>query len=179
MWEFNDQRNFVSVVGKIRARCEQKKACVVFTAVLQVFAKDNPAMLLCRAFSRDGCTRCLTLFQNSRHTPCCVFGGNSLQLRISCQKTPALIECDRVRFDSCNLLKCGARTADQTLINRNNDFADDKQFAIQKQVEAGMHETGDTVLNRSKDIVGSIITDGAEERFESRTRHKRNVITEQ
>src|SRR6185503_4036365 len=179
MWEFNDQRDFVSVVRKIRARCEQKKARVVFTAILQMFAKNNSAMLLCRTFSGDSRTRFLTLLQNPRHTPCGVFGGNSLQLRISCQKTSALIECDRMRFDSCNLLKCGARTADQTLIDRDNDFADDEQFAIQKQVKAGMYETGEAVLYRSEDVVGSFVADGAEKRLESRTRYKCNVITKQ
>ena len=42
-----------------------------------------------------------------------------------------------------------------------------------------MNETGETVLYRSEDIVGSFVTDGAEERLESRTRHEGNVITEQ
>ena len=109
MWEFNDQRDFVGVVRKIRGRCEQKKARVVFTAVLQMFAKNHPAMLLCRTFSRDSRTRCLTLFQNSRHTAGGVFGRNPLKVRISCQETPALIECDRMRLDRCNLVKGRAR----------------------------------------------------------------------
>jgi hypothetical protein len=42
-----------------------------------------------------------------------------------------------------------------------------------------MDETGETVLYRSEDVVGSFVADGAEKRLESRTRYKCNVTTEQ
>src|SRR4030095_8723175 len=105
MREFNHERDFVGGVRKIRGRCEQKKARVVFTAVLQMFSQNHSAMLLSRAFSRDSRTRRLTCFKNSHHTPSGVFGRYSLKLRISRQETPALIERDRVRFHRCNLVK--------------------------------------------------------------------------
>src|SRR6185503_7081503 len=179
MREFNHEGDFVGVFRKIRGRCQQKKARVVFTAVLQMFSQNNSAVLLSRPFSRDSRPRLLTRFKNSRHTPGSVFSRYSLKLRISRQETPALVECDWMRFHGCNLVKGRAGTADQTLIDWNNDFADDEQFAIKKQVEAGMNETRETVLNGSKDVIGSFVTDGVEERLETRTSHEGNVLTKQ
>src|SRR5688500_9713055 len=84
-----------------------------------------------------------------------------------------------MRLYRCNLVKGRARTTDQTLVDRNNDFAGYEQLAIQKQVEAAMNETRQTVLNVCEDIVGSFITDGSEERLERRAKHEGDVITEQ
>src|SRR5207237_2601344 len=99
------------------------------------------------ATSGNSCTRWITDADDARDAARGVFGGNPFDLRIGSQETPALIERHRVRLDGGDRLERRARTTDRTMTNRNDDFTNDVEAAVEQQIERGMYKACETVFD--------------------------------
>ena len=122
MRKLNDERELIRIFSEIFLRREEKKARVVFAAVLQLLAQNHAAVFFGGALSGDGCAGQITLSQHASHAARGVFRRDPLDLRIRSQKTPALIQRHRVRFDCGDRLERCARTTDETVADGNDDF---------------------------------------------------------
>ena len=129
------------------------------------------------ATSGNSRPRWITTADDARDTARRVFRGNPFDLRIGSQETPALIERHRVRLDGGDRLERRARTTDQTMTNRNDDFTNDVETAVEQQIERGMYKACETVFDGRQDVVGALIVDRRKERFESRARDQSNLFT--
>src|ERR1041385_8978485 len=65
------------------------------------------------------------------------------------------------------------------MADRDDDFVNDVEVAVQQQIEGGMHESCETVFDRREDIVGTLIGNRLIERFEGWPRDESNVRTQQ
>src|SRR5215813_3429655 len=153
MRQLQDQRQFVCICRKILVRRKQQKTCVVFAAVFQMLAQNYPAILFCGAPAGNGRAAEITLSENSLDAPGGVFSGNSFDLRIGSEKTPALIERHRMRFDRDDFLERCARTTDQTVTNWNDDFTNYIELAVQEQIERRVDKAGQAVFDGRQKVV--------------------------
>src|SRR5207302_7896146 len=129
------ERETIRICGEILIRREQEKARVVFAAVLQMLAQNHAVVFFGGALSGDGRAGQVALRYNASDAACCIFRRNSLDLRIRRQKTPALIQRDRMRFDCRDRLETCTWTTDETVADGNDDFTYYVQVAIQELIE--------------------------------------------
>src|SRR5579872_1924572 len=60
-----------------------------------------------------------------------------------------------------------------------NDFADDMEMALEKQIVRSVDGAGERVFDRRKGVVGRVIRDGGEERLKGRAWDGFNVLAEE
>src|SRR5437016_250962 len=90
-----------------------------------------------------------------------VFCRNTLQLRVRKKKPFTLSERHGMRSDGFQTVKSRARTADQVMFDREDDFRDDFQVAFQQKVVNANDRPGKRVLNGSEKGVGRAFRDRA------------------
>src|SRR5438105_15259250 len=128
-----------------------------------MLAQNHAAIFFGGAVSGDSCVGQIALGQNARHAARGVFRRNPLYLRIRRQKTPALIQGDRMRFNCDDRLEGCAGATDETVANGNDDFTNYMQLAIDELIERWMYEAGDTVLDGRQNMIRAFVFYGGKE----------------
>ena len=182
MSELDDEGKFIgaaAALGEQGLRREEQEARVIFVMVLDVFEEDFAAVDFGGAFGGDGGARGIVGGDNGANAAGRVERRDALELRMRAEEMFALRERNGVRFDCFEPVERGVRRSDQVKRDRMNDFADNMEMALEKQIVGSVDGAGESVLDGREGVVGGTFSDGGEKRFEGRARDSFDVLAEE
>lgn len=165
MRELDDEGKFIgaaAVLGEQGLRREEQEAGVIFAMVLDVFEENFAAVDFGGAFGGDGGARGIVGGDGGANAAGRVERGHAQKLRMRAEKVFALREGDGMRFDGRQTVERGVRRSDQVKRDRMNDFANNMEMALEKQIVGAVNGAGESVFDGREGVVGGAVGDGGE-----------------
>lgn len=147
--------------------------------VLDVFEENFAAVDFGGAFGGDGRAGGIVGGDHAANAAGRVERGDALELRMRAEEMFALRERDGMRFDGFEPVERSVRRSDQVKRDGMNDFADNVEMALEKQIVGSVNGTRESVLDGCEGVVGGAIGDGGEKRFEGRARDGFDVFAKE
>jgi hypothetical protein len=152
---------------------------VVFAIVFQMLEQNFPTVHQGGTPSGDRSARWVAFPDDVTNAPCSVVLGEASYPGMAAEKTLTLGESYRVRFNLAKSLERSAGKPDQTVTDCQHNFGIDAQPAFKEKVEGAVNRSRQAVLNRRENVVSGALVDGRIQRFERRTRDKRQAISQE
>jgi hypothetical protein len=173
-------------VGVGRGQCgglflgdEQNEAGEIFGVVLDGCGEDDAVVVIGGALTGDGSVGLLLAGKGFAHAAGGVFRGQAFPLGMLVEKLFALREGHGMGGDGADTGEGRARAADEVMLDGEDSFGDNLEFAFEEQVENAEDGTGERIFDGDEEGVGGAVTDGGERGVEGGARHGGYGFTEE
>ena len=159
-------------------RKQEHEAGEILGIVLDALDKNHAVIMFGGAPSSDGGAGFVRARKRFAHAAGGVFGGNTLPLRMSGEKTLALRQSHGMRSDRLNIRERRAGNRDELHFNRQNCLRDNRKPAFLQEIEHAHDRACQGILHRRKEGVSGTFGDSREGRLKCCPRHGRDRIPE-
>src|SRR4029077_7881335 len=116
------------------AGTNQTKPGEFLVVVLEVMGEDDAAIVFCGAASSDGRATLIAAGERLAHAASRIFRRHAFDARVSEEETFALSKSHGMRSDGADGIERRAWTANEAMLNREDNFRDYAEVAADEEV---------------------------------------------
>jgi hypothetical protein len=176
------ERNFAGILGnpgcRFILRKKKHKTSEILGVVLDALGENHGVVMLGGAARGDGGTGFVAPSKHFADTARCIFRGDALPLRMGGEETLALSESHRMRGDRANIGERRTRDGNELHLDGQNGFRNNRQPALQQQIENTDNGASQGILDGREESVGGAFRGGAKGGLKCGARDGRDGVTQ-
>lgn len=142
-------------------RGDEKEARQIVGVILDAVLQYHGAVALCRERRPDGRKFWIAPFNGSSDRTGCVVGDVDAQVRMQCEKSPALLDRHSVRSNDLQLVYSGGGHPDEALLDDMGRFIDDGNALVRREhIVSARDWSRDRILAWQQSIVDLVCSYG-------------------
>ena len=141
-------------------RTQQNKAGEILGVVLDVISEDDAAIVFGGAAAGDGRATPIAAGERFAHAASCIFRRHAFDARVGEEETFALSKSHGMRGYGTDGIKRRTGTANEAMLNREDNFRDYAEVAADKEVIDPDNGTCEGVFDGCQNSIGPTFLDG-------------------